>query len=303
MQCFVTGGAGFVGTRILSSLLDKDHNVTAVDLAPAHPGLFHEKLSYIQADTTRPGTWQEAAGDADLIINLAGRSIFHYWTKSSMETMYNSRILTTGNLVNALSGKEGQTLVSTSAIGYYGSCGDDILREDHGPGSDFLARLCVDWEDAAMKAETKGVRVICMRLGIVMGDKGGALSKMIPAYRMGLGGPLGSGTQWMPWIHTDDIVRAVSFFADQSETQGVYNLSAPESVTNGIFSATLAEKLHRPNFMRVPAFALRLFLGHFGEVLLASQRGVPDKLLKEGFSFVYPTLDEALTAAMEEKKE
>ncbi|MDY0162485.1 TIGR01777 family oxidoreductase [Desulfobotulus sp.] len=298
MRAFITGGAGFVGTRILSSLLEKGVEVSATDLAPSHPVLSHDRLTYIQADTTQPGPWQEAAKDADLVINLAGRSIFHYWTKSSMEAMRNSRILTTENLVSALSGKKGQTLISTSAIGYYGSCGDEKLKEDHGPGDDFLAKLCVEWESAALAAEQKGVRVICMRFGIVLGDRGGALSKMIPAYRMGLGGPLGSGGQWMPWIHVEDIVRAVDFFMEKKEARGAYNLVGPESVTNATFSRTLAKLLQRPDFFRVPAVALRLFLGDFGEVLLASQRGTPERLLAEGFTFSFSSLENALKAAL-----
>ncbi|TYT75442.1 TIGR01777 family oxidoreductase [Desulfobotulus mexicanus] len=299
MHAFITGGAGFVGTRILSSLLEKGFNVSAVDLAPAHPYLNHEKLTYFQADTTLPGPWQETAANADLVINLAGRSIFHYWTKASMETMRNSRILTTENLVSSLSGKKDQTLISTSAIGYYGSCGDEILREDHESGEDFLARLCVEWESAALAAEKKGIRTVCMRLGIVLGDRGGALAKMIPAYRMALGGPLGSGKQWMPWIHVDDILAAVDFFVSHPETSGVYNLVGPESVTNADFSRTLAKLLRRPDFFRVPAFVLRLFLGDFGEILLASQRGVPEKLEKEGFQFSFSTLESAIKNAIE----
>lgn len=299
MRTFITGGAGFVGTRILSFLLDKGFTVAAADLAPNHPCLSHGNFTYMQADTTQPGSWQEVAGEADLVINLAGRSIFHYWTPSSMEVMRASRILTTKNLVSALSGKKHQTLLSTSAIGYYGSCGDEELKENHEPGSDFLAKLCVEWEDAALAAEKKGARVICMRFGIVLGDRGGALSKMVPAYRMGVGGPLGSGEQWMPWVHVEDIVNAVDFFIRHRETAGAYNLVAPENVTNKTFSRTLARLLHRPDFFRVPAFALRLLLGDFGEILLASQRGIPEKLEAEGFRFSFSSLEAALKSALE----
>ncbi|TWI71117.1 hypothetical protein LZ24_02081 [Desulfobotulus alkaliphilus] len=299
MHAFITGGAGFVGTRILSFLLEKGFDVSATDLAPSHPSISHDQLTYIQADTTLPGPWQNAVADADLVINLAGRSIFHYWTKASMETMRNSRILTTKNLVSALSGKKDQTLISTSAIGYYGSCGEEVLREDHGPGEDFLAKLCVEWEDAALAAEKKGIRVVCMRLGIVLGDRGGALSKMIPAYRMGVGGPLGSGKQWMPWIHVEDILAAVDFFISHPESAGPYNLVGPEPVTNADFSRTLAQLLKRPDFFRVPSFALRLFLGEFGEILLASQRGTPERLEKEGFKFRFSSLESALRDAIE----
>ena len=175
------------------------------------PQIFeHDSVRFIQADTTESGPWQEALHGVEVVINLTGKNIFHLWSKKYKKKIYDSRILTTRNIVNALPEGNSVTLISTSAAGYYGSCGDEVLDENKGAGSDFLARVCIDWEKEAFLARKKGIRVACARVGVVFGKNGGALSKMIPAYRMFVGGPLGDGQHWFPWIQIDDLVNAVA---------------------------------------------------------------------------------------------
>lgn len=298
MHYFITGGAGFVGTRLIKTLLEDGMRVTAVDIAAQHPTLQHPDFTYIAADTTASGDWQKAAATADVIVNFAGRSIFRYWTKAYKKSIYDSRILTTKHLVDAISPNQAPLLISTSAIGYYGDGGNQALTEEAHSGEDFLARVCVDWEDAANAATEKGARVVTMRFGIVLGDTGGALGKMIPAYRMFAGGPLGSGNQWMPWIHVDDIIAAIRFFAGRPESRGAYNLVGPEPATNATFSRTLAKRLHRPDVFTTPSFVLKIVMGEFGGVMLASQKGIPKRLTDEGFPFRYPALAAAIDASV-----
>lgn len=195
MHIFITGGLGFVGSHLTASLLKQGHEVTVTGSreAPVIPS--HANFRYIPADTTRQGVWQQAAATAQVSINLAGRNIFKRWGKSYKQQLYESRILTTRHLVEAVSGSPGTTLISTSAVGFYGNRGDDILRESHAPGNDFLARLSRDWESVALAAEDSGSRVAIVRFGIILGAGGGALARMLPAFRMFLGGPIGNGQQ------------------------------------------------------------------------------------------------------------
>jgi len=226
------------------------------------------------------------------------KNIFHLWSKKYKQQIYDSRIITTRNIVNGLPEGKSLTLINTSAAGYYGSCGDEVLDENKVAGSDFLARVCVDWEKEAFLASKKGIRVACARFGVVLGKNGGALSKMIPAYRMFVGGPLGDGKHWFPWIHIDDLVDAIDFVIHNNDIEGPINFTSPNPVQNNGFSKALASVLKRPSFFRTPAFMLRLAAGELGDLLLNSQRAVPTKLLSSGFSFRYPDLTEALKAAI-----
>ena len=190
------------------------------------------------------------------------------------------------------------TLINTSAAGYYGSCGDEIIDENNEAGSDFLARVCIDWEKEAFLASKKGIRVACVRFGVVLGKNGGALSKMIPAYRMFVGGPLGDGQHWFPWIQIDDLVNAIDFVLHNDDIEGPINVTSPNPVQNNEFSKALASVLKRPSFFRTPASILRLAAGELGDLLLNSQRAVPSKLLSAGFAFKYPDLPDALKASI-----
>ena len=298
MHIVITGSSGFVGAALVDFLIKTHHEVTAVDMVPLPTPPNSRRLHFVQADTTRPGAWQESIAQADAIVNLTGKNIFHRWNQKYKDLIYDTRILTTRHIVGALSEKKPVTLVSTSAAGYYGDCGDDILEEDHGPGRDFLARVCVDWEKEAMAARKKFARVVCTRFGIVLGPGGGALAKMVPAFRMFVGGPLGDGQQWFPWVHIDDLVNGIYFSLTNADLDGPVNLCAPQSLRNEEFTETLAKTLNRPAFFRVPAFVLRLAAGELGDLVLNSQRAVPARLTSAGYHFKYPELAKALHASV-----
>lgn len=300
MNILITGASGFVGTCLTRFFIDNGDSVVGVDAAP--PSDFEDAADYrfIGADTTRPGAWQETVLDADVIINLAGRNIFNYWTERYKEAIHDSRVLTTRRVVEAINREKETVLCSASAVGYYGSCGDTILREDNDSGDDFLAGVCREWEAEAAAAEAKGARVVMTRFGLVMGKNGGALSKMLPAFKFFLGGPMGSGKHWMPWIHIDDLTRAMAFVIKEKEIEGPVNFCAPEPVQNAQFSRILGKVLHRPAFLRIPEFAVKTLLGELGETMLSSQRAVPDRLIRSGFTFHYPDIQTALEQILKE---
>lgn len=298
MKVLVTGASGFVGTQLCRRLVDLGHQVTGVAQAPHPNPSLPSQVRYISADTTQPGPWQEAVPDQNLLVNLAGASIFRRWTAASKEIIYNSRILTTRNLVDAIPQGAAVALLSTSAVGYYGSRGDASLTEDEPPGSDFLASLCVDWEAEASSARSKGVRVVCMRFGIVLGKTGGALGQMIPAFKRFVGGPLGDGRQWFSWIHMEDLIGAMLFVMEKDAVDGAVNFCAPNPVRNETLAHVLGKLLHRPSFLKTPAFALKLVLGEFGSVLLEGQRVFPAVLLRHGYTFRYPDIEAALAEVL-----
>ena len=294
MNIFITGGLGFVGRHLSRALLQDGHRVTAVGRTPSPQGIAHPAFRYIAADTTLADDWQAELQDHEVVVNLAGKSIFTPWTHKTKQEIYDSRILTTRNLVAALPEGRETILCSTSAVGYYGDRGEAILTEEASPGDDFLAKVGQDWEAEALAAEKKGARVVLPRFGIVLDREGGALASMMPAFRMFAGGALGSGRQWFPWIHMADLVAALRFLIDTPGLRGPFNCTAPEPVRNKELARTLGRKLHRPACMPAPAFLIKLVLGEFGQVLLGSQRAVPQKLTEAGFSFQYADLDAAL---------
>jgi uncharacterized protein (TIGR01777 family) len=238
----------------------------------------------------------KALEESDAVINLAGEPVAAgRWTTDRKAAMRSSRVGTTTALVAALSQLRHRptVLVSASAIGYYGPRGDEPLTEEAASGTGFLAELCRDWEAAARAAEPLGIRVVLPRIGVVLGP-GGALAKMLPAFRMGLGGPIGRGTQWMSWIHRDDLIELLLAVLTQ-DLRGPINATAPQPVTNREFSRALGRALHRPTWARVPGLVLRILFGQMAEeLLLTGQRVVPRRAEAMGFRFQYPTLEEAL---------
>ena len=300
MKVFMTGGTGFVGTYLSRELVHQGHEVTILTRrtqppAPAAPG-----ISFVTGDPTQEGPWMGAVPEHDWVINLAGASIFRRWSTGYKREIYDSRIRTTRNLVIALAaGDRRQLLCSTSAVGYYGPRGDEILTEDSPQDSYFLAQLSEDWEAEALKAAELGIRVVITRFGIVLGRGGGALGQMAPMFRRFLGGPLGSGQQWFSWIHQADQVRAFNFVWEHPEIHGPVNFTAPQPVRNWELTKALGRVLHRPTLLPAPEFMMRLVLGEFADALLTGQRVIPKKLLDAGFRFNFPTIAEALKDLLE----
>jgi len=294
MKIIITGGLGFIGTKLSIRLLESGHQVTIVDHSPKPRPYTPQEARYVSADTMVPGAWQEEVENYDAVINLAGASIFRRWNNDTKQLIYDSRILTTRNVVEAMPKEKGALLCSTSAVGYYGFRGDEQLTEEDSPGNDFLARVCVDWEREARKAAEKGVRVAITRFGIVLGRTGGVLGKMIPAFKKFVGGPLGSGKQWFSWIHIEDLLKAFLFVFENQDIHGPVNFCSPNPVRNRDLARALGKALSRPSFLTTPAIILRLVLGEFGSVLLEGQRVIPAKLVKYGFVFQYPEIMGAL---------
>lgn len=298
MRVLITGGLGFVGTQLSYSLISRGHEITVIDHAPGPKPYAPKGVRYISADTTRKGAWQDELNDQDFIFNLAGASVFRKWNKDSKRLILESRVLTTRNLVDALAPRTATSLISASAVGYYGFRGDEELTEESSPGEDFLARVCVEWEREACRATEKGVRVVITRFGIVLGRAGGALREMLSAFEKYVGGPLGSGNQWFSWIHMEDLIRALVFLMHHTEINGPVNCCAPNPVRNKDLASSLGKVLNRPSFVPTPSFLLRMALGEFATVLVEGQRVVPKILMQNAFGFKYPRLPEALENAL-----
>lgn len=296
MKVFITGGTGFVGTNLTKELLDKGHDVTVLSRSDKRRPTLPAQVRLVAGNPAQPGPWQQAVSEHEVLINLAGESIFSRWNDAYKKRLRDSRILTTRNLVDAIprDGGRVQHLVSTSAIGYYGFTGDEELSEDAAPGTDFLAQLARDWEAEALKAREKGVRVALTRFGVVLGKDGGALEQMVRPFRLFAGGPIGSGKQWFSWIHVYDLCRATLFVIEHPEISGPVNFCAPNPVQNAYLARAIGKVLHRPSFMPAPAFTIKLALGEFGSVILKGQRVVPRVLQNHGFRFRYERVEDAL---------
>jgi uncharacterized protein (TIGR01777 family) len=296
MKTLITGGTGFVGTQLTSRLIQDGNEVTILSRSAKRSGEAPRGISYLQGDPTQRGPWQEAIKNYDAVINLAGASIFAKWTAAYKKAIRESRVSTTRNVVEGIEAnpKKKISLFSTSAVGYYGFCGDEELIEESPPGKDFLARMAVEWEGEALKASDKGVKVVITRFGVVLGEKGGALSQMIPLFKKFMGGPIGSGKQWFSWVHIEDLAEAFVFLLKHPEISGPVNVCAPNPVRNRDLAKALGKALHRPSFMPAPGFMVKLVLGEFGSVILEGQRVIPRRLLDHGFVFQYPDIEKAL---------
>lgn len=296
MRVFLTGGTGFIGTHVVHALLARGDDCVVVSRSGRNPWQ-HERARVIQSDPTKPGDWQHDAAAADIIVNLAGHRIVeppHRWTEERKALIRRSRIETTRQCVAAMRAASTvpRALVSASAIGYYGDRGDEVLDEAKPPGDDFLAELSVAWEGAAREAE--GItRVTLLRTGMVLHPEEGALAPLVPLFKLGLGGPWGSGEQWWSWIHLADEIGLILLAID-NDLPGPLNLTAPHPVTVDQFAKALGDALKRPALLRAPAFAMRLALGEAADALLGSLRVVPQRALDAGYAFRFPELNRAL---------
>jgi len=294
----MTGGSGFIGRRLLKSLAADGHTLHVLS---RHAG------------TNLPGgvklsAWDSLKGEppadsirtADVVIHLAGAPVAQRWTEDSKRVIRETRVTGTRNLVASLAKLEKRpaALLCASAVGYYGPHGDETLTESAPPGHDFLADVCQEWEKEAMAAQSLGIRVACLRTGLVLGAGGGALQRMLPPFRLGAGGRLGSGRQWVSWIHVQDLVDLYRFAAAKAALSGAVNAVAPAPVTNADFTKALAAAVHRPAIFPVPAFGMKILFGEMAEMLLTGQRVVPKAAEAAGFQFKFREVGVALADAV-----
>ena len=294
MNILMTGGTGFIGRALVNSLLKEGHKVTVLSRTPDSVNkIIGNKL------TTLSNLDQLSSEHSfQVIINLAGAPIFdNHWSETRKKVIRDSRIKLTEQLLAYIerAGVKPELLISGSAIGYYGDQGNSVLNEASPVHPDFSQRLCADWESTAQQAERFGVRVCLIRTGLVLAYDGGLLQRMLRPFNLGLGGILGNGQQWMSWIHRDDWISIAKIMINNHTMQGAYNATAPHPATNNDFTKILAQHLKRPALLPVPAWLLKLLLGERSDLVLASQRVLPERLLAEGFSFQYPELLSALT--------
>lgn len=297
MKIVIAGGTGFIGAALIRSLQTRGHTVVLLTRASGKALARSETVVWQPDASPRPRPALVAAiNGADAVVNLAGEPIAgKRWTKAQKARLRSSRIDTTRTIVQAIADAQHKPrlLLNASAVGYYGPRGDEEVTEPEPPGKDFLSGLCREWEAEALRAEAHGVAVARLRTGIVLGKGGGALAKMIPPFKLFVGGPLGSGLQWMPWIHLDDEVGLIEHLLAAGDG-GAVNATAPEPVRMKEFCATLGKALGRPSWAPVPAFVLRLAFGEMADVLLTGQRAVPAEAQRRGYAFRFPTLPEAL---------
>jgi uncharacterized protein (TIGR01777 family) len=294
MRVTVTGGTGFLGSRLVRHAIQLGWQVNLLTRT-LRSGLPDGATPFVW-DSQREDAPIDSLIDADMVVNLVGEPIAQRWSPEIKRRIRDSRLESTRNLLKTIARmeKRPELLVSASAVGYYGSRGNEVLDEDSTSGKGFLAELARDWEAEALGAEALGLRVLRIRIGIVLGPEGGAMARMLPPFRSGLGGPLGTGDQWMSWIHVDDLIAMIQFAAQNPHVRGVWNGVAPNPVTNREFSDTLARILKRPAIFRVPEFALKLLFGEGTEAVLASQRVRPLAPEAAGFRYQYAGLHAAL---------
>jgi uncharacterized protein (TIGR01777 family) len=297
MNILITGGTGFIGSALSKSLIKQGSSVTVLSRDPnkvtniCGPGVAAlADIKQLKPDDS-----------FQVIINLAGAPIFDArWSEARKQLLRNSRIDLTNQLVESMTcmNVKPEVFISGSAIGYYGDQDDTILSEQSATRRDFSQQLCVDWEAAALKAEQLGIRVCIIRTGLVIAEGGGLLQRMLLPFRIGLGGRLGDGKQWMSWIHRQDWIAIVQSMITDTSMRGAYNATAPTPVTNLEFTETLAACLKRPALLPVPAWLFKTLLGEMSELILGSQRVIPDRLQSQGFKFQYPNLVDAINQAL-----
>jgi uncharacterized protein len=299
LRALITGASGLLGARLVARLV-------APVVLSRDPGAARRRLGDVEAYTWNPEAGPapaEALRDVDMVFHFAGEPVAEgRWTAAKKQRIKDSRIVGTRNLVAGLAARAGSAarttvLVSASAVGFYGDRGDEELDERSAAGSGFLADVCADWEREAMAATRLGVRVVCVRIGVVLAPDGGALARMLVPFRMGIGGRLASGAQWMPWVHVDDVVSLFLHAGRAAGLEGVVNAVGPAPVTNAEFTRELGRAVRRPAVLAVPRAALHLAFGELADVLLASQRVLPRATLQSGFAFAHTTVAGALAAA------
>lgn len=292
---FIIGGTGFIGSHLINYYLERGWKILLLTRNPSRVRNWGPQVEIVIGDALKEGSWINAIERAELVINLVGESIFKRWNEEYKRRLWDSRIIPTQIVAKHL--RKDQVLFNASAVGYYGDGGERELDEESPKGNFFVSELCKAWEESALEGEKKGAKVIVGRLGIVLGKGGGMLSVILPVFKLGLGGPLGSGKQWFPWIHVEDIARAIDFLFEKGES-GVFNFTAPKPVRNEEMTRILGKVLKRPTFFPVPKFALKVLYGELADVIMASARVIPKRLLSLGFKFKFENFEEALRASL-----
>ena len=299
MKVAISGASGLIGTALRSSLTSDGHEVLALTRRASLP-----PVETITWDVDKGRFDASGLEGVDAVIHLAGEPVAKRWNQARKKAIRQSRVRGTKLLVEGLKSLKNppKLLLSASAVGFYGDGGDTELDESTPPGEGFLPDVCQEWEKTTMEALGLGIRAVCMRTGIVLSTKGGALGQMLLPFRLGLGGPLGSGKQWMPWVHIDDIVGAFRYVMANDDLVGTVNGTSPNPATNADFAKALGRALHRPAFLPTPAFGLKILFGEMAQILLEGQRALPKKLLFAGYEFKYPDLSDALEDVIGQRK-
>ena len=296
MKILITGGTGFIGQTLVLFLQQKKHHVMVLTRKP-------DKVSNPTISVVASLAEINKADNINAIINLAGAPIAKRWTKTYKQTLIDSRIGTTEKIIKLITRLryKPKVLISASAIGYYGAQGANPLDETAKPHPEFTHTLCAEWERYALRAQNEGVRVCVVRLGAVLGKSGGALKRILPSFRLGLGGKMGDGRQIFSWVHIDDVVRAFDFLLNKDELSGPFNLTAPHAVSNEKFTKALAYALHRPSCLPIPRLVIKMLFGEMGDsLLIKGQNVIPRRLQQAGFRFDYSTLSKALQSILKE---
>lgn len=308
MRVFVTGGTGLIGIRLIRHLRRRDDQIVVLSRRADAADRVGADCEVIIGDPMQPGDWQDKAADCDAVVNLAGESLLgRRWNDSFRAALRDSRVKSTENCAQAIARNpkradgSAKVFVSGSAVGYYGPHGDEPIDESTPAGSDFLASLCVAWENATSAARDAGVRVVLARTGVVLDRQGGALQQMLLPFKMFAGGPVGSGRQYLPWIHHADQTGLLAFALDTPAASGPMNLSAPNPATNKEFGKALGRALGRPAFVWTPGFMLKLLMGPGADAVLTGAKVLPKKALEWGYQFQFANLDAALADIFNEK--
>ena len=302
MRLILTGGTGFIGTRLRESLTEKGHEVVILTRQASRENQPGVRARYAYWNPPQKGAWEKELEGVDGIINLAGEPIAgKRWTPEQKQKILQSRAGATQAVVRAIERAKRKPLflINASAVGYYGPHGDEEVTEEAGHGKDFLSQTCQAWEAHALRAEDFGLRVVRLRIGIVLEKGGGALAKMLFPFQFGLGGPLGSGRQWMSWIHREDLIGLIHFLLEKREARGAVNATSPSPVRMKEFTQVLGHVLHRPALFPVPGWVLKILLGEMADMLLTGQKVLPQRALKLGYSFKYSRLEPALKEILE----
>lgn len=298
MKFVIAGGTGFIGTMLVRRLSQDPHSIILLSRSGSRSyRLNNTEVRIVRWNPYAAGEWMREIDGADAVINLVGKNVFEQrWNNTVKQQILDSRVLPTAFLVDAIAraGKKPSLLISASAVGFYGDRQDDMITETSAPGNDFLAEAVKQWEGAAYEAERFGVRVATPRIGLVLEKSGGMIGKMLLPFQLFVGGPIGSGQQYLPWVHMEDVVRGILFPIERPAFHGVYNLVSPHPVTMNEFVRAIGKALHRPAWLPVPKFALSILYGEGAKVILSGQRALPKRLIEAGYLFSFTDAESAL---------